>query len=72
MGDWIKSAVESVATVLALFLEREAGHSIISLTCICVGMWFMDPVARVPAAHDIFLIGIGYLGRGMGSTKNAG
>ena len=64
MRTWIQSAV-------ALFLEREAGHSLISITCIWVGMCFMDPAARGNAAHDIFLIGIGYLGRGMGSAKKA-
>jgi hypothetical protein len=65
MMDGLVNLVNSVA----LFLEREAGHSTISLFCIWVGMLYLDPVARSQMAHDVALIGIGYLGRGMGSAK---
>ena len=70
MSERIQSAVNGLQA-LALFLEREAGHSLISMLCIALGLMWMDPAARANSAHDIFLIGIGYLGRGMGSAKKA-
>lgn len=64
--------VAAIGSGTAQFLEREAGHSIISIACIWIAMVFMSPELRAQAARDVLMVGIGYLGRGMGSAKRSG
>ncbi len=57
------------ATSFALLLEREAGHLLLSLVLIWIGMALCDPAARAQAAHDLVVFGLGVLSRSMGSRK---
>lgn len=57
---------------LALFIEREAGHSLLSLILIILGMRLMDPVARAQAAHDLVVFGLGVMARSMGMQHDGG
>ena len=60
--------IDSV-TSLALFLEREAGHLVLSCALIWIGMMLCDPIARAQAAHDLVVFGLGVLSRSMGSRQ---
>ena len=54
---------------LALFLEREAGHVVVSLILIALGagLWFL----KVPKGEDLIPFALGVLARSMIGTKAA-
>lgn len=57
---------------LALFLEREAGHDLMSIALIGFGLLLLDPQARAAAAHDLVVFGLGVLARSMGQRTKEG
>jgi len=61
----------SLGAGLARFVEREAGHNLLSLAIIVTAVVIMDPGARAQAAHDLLVFGLGVLARSMGSQAPA-
>ncbi len=59
----------SLLTGFALFLEREAGHVVLSCGVIWLGMMLADPATRAQAARDLVLFGLGVLSRSMGGAS---
>ena len=68
----IAASVTNAAFSLSLFLEREAGHAVLSLALIWIGLQLCEPVARAQAAHDLVVFGLGVLSRSMGATRAPG
>jgi len=64
--NWFTNTINTAA----LFIEREAGHVVTSWVLIYIGMAFLDPSARGQAARDLLMVGVGVLGRSMGSNKS--
>ena len=54
---------------IALFIEREAGYSVISLAIIALGVGLGDPTQRAQFARDLVIFGLGVLARSMGTKK---
>lgn len=52
------------------FIEREAGHVILSVVLVAIGMLFLNPELRVGAARDLVVFGLGVLARSMGAQMN--
>jgi hypothetical protein len=61
--------ISDTITAVAVFLEREAGHNLLSAALIFAGISMMDPVARAQASHDLIVFGLGVLARSMGSPN---
>lgn len=55
----------------AVFLEREAGYTVVSLAVIVLGVGIADPALRPQFARDLVMFGLGVLARSMGSKKLA-
>jgi hypothetical protein len=62
----MRATIESVA----LFLEREAGYSLVSLAIIVLGVFLGDATQRAQFARDLVIFGLGVLARSMGARKN--
>ena len=62
-------AISDTITAVAVFLEREAGHNLLSAALILAGISMMDPAARAQASHDLIVFGLGVLARSMGSPN---
>ena len=66
---WFFTAIESLMLAFAQFMEREAGHTIISLVLIVFGVDMLSPEARAAVARDIVVFSLGVMSRSMGNKK---
>jgi hypothetical protein len=60
-------SLSDMVTAVALFLEREAGHNVLSAALVLAGISLMDPAGRAQASRDLIVFGLGVLARSMGS-----
>jgi hypothetical protein len=65
----MKSLSELVLSV-AVFLEREAGHNLLSAALVIAGISMLDPAQRQVPSRDLIVFGLGVLARSMGSPNN--
>jgi hypothetical protein len=62
--------MRDLITAVAVFLEREAGHNVLSAVLVLGGILLMDPAQRAQSSRDLIVFGLGVLARSMGSPSN--
>jgi len=63
-------SLSEIITAIAVFLEREAGHNILSAALVVAGISMLDPAQRAVSSRDLIVFGLGVLARSMGSPNN--
>ena len=63
-------SLSDLITAIAVFLEREAGHNLLSAALILAGVAMLDPAQRAVSSRDLIVFGLGVLARSMGSPNS--
>ena len=62
-------SLSEIITSIALFLEREAGHNVLSAALVLAGIAMLDPAQRSVSSRDLIVFGLGVLARSMGAPS---